>query len=79
MHFDDNGIRVVAELKVLQYRRMHMNSTHSSDNMASYDSKLRLVEVATVTKNDSLIFLNGDKDNIWPGKQKLYYSYAESE
>ena len=56
-----------------------MNSTHSSDNMASYNSKLRLVEVATVTKNDSLIFLNGDKDNIWPDKQKLYYSYAESE
>ena len=66
MHFDDNGIRVVAELKVLQYRRMHMNSTHSSDNMTSYNSKLRLVEVATVT-NNSLVFLDGDKASIWPG------------
>ena len=46
-----------------------MNSAHSSDNMASYNSKLRLVEVATVT-NNSLVFLDGDKDNIWPGNLK---------
>ena len=37
----------------------------SSHNVAS-KRKLRLIEVATV-RNNSLVFLAGDKDNIWPG------------
>ncbi len=73
MHFDDSGIRDVVELKVLQYRTTDtMNFTHTLDeelNNSSYMTlkrKLRLIEVATV-RNNSLIFLAGDKDDIWPG------------
>ena len=79
MRFDGNGIRDVSELKVLQYRYNVMNFSltlneevyNSSHNVAS-ERKLRLIEVATV-RNNSLVFLAGNKDNIWPGN---YYFYS---
>ena len=75
MRFDGNGIRDVSELKVLQYRRMPdvMNfslilneKVYSSSHNVASERKLRLIEVATV-RNNSLMFLVGNKDNIWPG------------
>jgi hypothetical protein len=49
-----------------------MNFTHTL-NEEVYNSsymplkrKLRLIEVATI-RNNSLVFLAGDRDDIWPG------------
>ena len=74
MHFDGNGIRDVPELKVLQYRRTSVSSTHTfneqvhngSSNTMMLNGKLRLIEVAAV-RNNNIMFLVGDKDNVWPG------------
>ena len=80
MHFDDNGIRDVTELKILQYRRNYMNSTRTfnediyNSSHGTLNSELRLIEVATV-RNNSIIFLAGDKDNIWPGRYILRRVY----
>ena len=73
MRFDGNGIRDVSELKVLQYRKTnfsHKEIYGSSHNVAS-EKKLKLIEVATVG-NNSLMFLAGNKDNIWPGNYHFY-------
>jgi hypothetical protein len=73
VRFDDSGIRDVAELKVLQYRRTNFTHTfneevYNSSHYLPLKRKLKLIEVATV-RNNSLMFLAGDKDNniIWPG------------
>ena len=68
MRFDGNGIRDVSELKVLQYRRTNFSpkELYSSSHNVTSERKLRLIEVATV-RNNSLVFLAGNKDNIWPG------------
>ena len=79
MRFDGNGIWDVSELKVLQYRYNVMNfsltlnqEVYSSSHNVVSESKLRLIEVATV-RNNSLVFLAGNKDNIWPDN---YYFYS---
>lgn len=62
--FDDNGIRKVTELKVLQYRTTYINNTPI---LSEGLSNLVLVEVAVVENDDTLRFLEGTKRDIWPG------------
>ena len=67
VHFDENGIRYVTELRVLQYRTTHINGTpiHRDGNLSQ---RLKLIEVAFVGReNESLEFAEGSKDDIWPG------------
>lgn len=61
--FDDNGIRKVTELKVLQYRTTYINNTPI---LSEGLSNLVLVEVAVVENDDTLRFLEGTKRDIWP-------------
>lgn len=66
MHFNANGIRDVADLRVLQYRRDYLNKTPTFGDR-EMQSALMLIDVAYLRENDSnLIFFDGDKDGIWP-------------
>ena len=67
MHFDANGIRDVAELRVLQYRRDYLNKT-SIFGDGRIQNSLMLIDVAYLgdTDNDSLVFKDGDRHGIWP-------------
>lgn len=74
VHFNQNGIRDVAELKVLQYRTSYLNGTVVR-NGGSLSRRLMLVEVAYVMNDtESLEFLDGDKSTIWPGTTQLLQS-----
>ena len=55
------------KLRVLQYRTSHRGSYSSSSRPS--DKVLRLVDVATILKNESdLKFLKGNKNDIWLSK-----------
>lgn len=72
MHFDENGIRDVTELKVLQYRTAYMNGTPVFAEGSMKDS-LTLIEVAYLRDEDNLIIFEGDKQRIWPS---ITFRYA---
>ena len=65
MEFDENGIRVVNQLKILQYRAAYINGTPIRGDL-SKDGTLMLIEVARLEDNNSLKFLEGSKQGIWP-------------
>ena len=65
MEFDENGIRVVNQLKLLQYRAAYINGTPVQSDQ-SKDHTLMLIEVARLESNNSLKFLEGSKQGIWP-------------
>ena len=69
VHFDENGIRDVTELQVLQYRTTYANGTPiSHEGDLSY--RLRLIAVAYIREDsESLEFVGKDKNGIWPGMQ----------
>lgn len=75
MHFDANGIRDVAELRVLQYRRDYLNKTPIFGEGRTQNS-LVLIDVAYLgdNDNDSLIFFDGDKHGIWPSMYDAHES-----
>jgi hypothetical protein len=58
----------VTELRVLQYRAIDsINRTllHRDGNLSQ---RLKLIDVAyTSGENESLDFVDGDKNDIWPG------------
>ena len=61
VHFDENGIRDMTELRVLQYRTSNIKKENLSD-------RLKLVEVAYVNEDcKGLNFKEGDRNKIWPG------------
>ena len=69
VHFDENGIRNVTKLQVLQYRTTYVNGTPiSHEGDLSY--RLRLIAVAYIREDsESLEFVGKDKNGIWPGMQ----------
>ena len=64
VHFDENGIREATELNVLQYRRMLVNGTPI---LSEELSNLMLVKMAYVRGDENLQFVEGSKEDIWPG------------
>ena len=63
VHFDENGVRDTAELRVLQYRTSCITKRASC-------GRIKLVEVAQIRFNEDgegLHFKEGDRNNIWPG------------
>lgn len=77
VHFDENGIRHVSRLRVLQYRTTYINGTSLlGDAMdgeklsgLTLDNKLRLVDVAYIEDNGTnLTFLVGSRSTIWPSQ-----------
>ena len=68
VRFDENGIRDVTELRVLQYRATHINGTpiHRDGNLSQ---RLKLIDVAYVKRESikGIEFVAGNKDDIWPG------------
>ena len=63
VHFDENGVRGIAELRVFQYRTSCITKRASC-------GRIRLVEVAQIKFNEDgegLHFKEGDRNNIWPG------------
>ena len=73
VHFDENGIRVMTELRVLQYRTTFINGTALLGDLASstatLDQHLRLIDIAYIEENEtSLKFLDGSKNDVWLGK-----------
>ena len=71
VHFDENGIRDVTELQVLQYRTTYVNGTPiSHEGDLSY--RLRPIAVAYIRKDsESLEFVGKDKNGIWPGMRGI--------
>jgi hypothetical protein len=73
VHFDNNGVRVMTELRMLQYRTTFINGTAilgdlTSSTAATLDQKLRLIDIAYIEENEtSLNFLDGSKNDVWPG------------
>lgn len=67
MEFDENGIRVVNQLKLLQYRAVYINGTPIQGDQ-SKDHMLMLTDVARLEDNNSLKFLEGSKQGIWPSR-----------
>ena len=75
VHFDENGIRHVTELQVLQYRTTYINDTpivyEEGNQSIGIDQRLRLVTVAFLgndVNQSRLEFLVGDGNSIWPSK-----------
>lgn len=68
VHFDENGIRNVAELRVLQYRKAYVNGTPIDDTTDLNNATLELVEVAYVTRNESNLEFLDDNHSIWPSE-----------
>lgn len=66
VHFDENGIRNVAELRVLQYRTTYVNGTTIDDTVDN--TTLELVEVAYVRRNESKLDFLDDNHSIWPSE-----------
>ena len=66
VHFDENGIRNVAELRVLQYRATYVNGTTIDDTFDN--ATLELVEVAYVRRNESDLEFLDDNYSIWPSE-----------
>ena len=66
VNFDENGIRNVAELRVLQYRITYVNGTTIDDTVDN--TTLELVEVAYVRKNESDLEFLDDNHSIWPSE-----------
>lgn len=72
VHFDQHGIRVMTELRVLQYRTTFINGTAILEDLdpssASLDQMLRLVDIAYIEENETnLQFLDGSKNDVWSG------------
>ena len=65
MEFDENGIHVVNQLTLLQYREAYINGTPIQGDQ-SKDHTLMLIEVARLEVNNSLKFFEGNKQGIWP-------------
>ena len=62
----------MTELRVLQYRTTFINGTAILGDLvsssAALDQKLRLIDIAYIEENEtSLKFLDGGKNDIWPG------------
>ena len=74
VRFDENGIRHVTELQMLQYRTTYINDTPiiTEDCNFTTDERLRLITVALCGKdgsiNFSLDFLYENRNSIWPSK-----------
>ena len=66
VNFDENGIRNVAELRVLQYRATYVNGTTIDDTFDN--ATLELVEVAYVRRNESDLEFLDDNYSIWPSE-----------
>ena len=73
VYFDENRIRDTAELLVLQYRTTHTNGTPTSAE-GNFSARLRLVPVAYYVEgsNESLEFIGGGRNSIWPSMLVLY-------
>ena len=71
-HFDENGIRNVAEMRVLQYRTTYIDGTPLDDDINN--ATLDLVEVAYVRGNESVLVFLDDNYSIWPSEAIYYYT-----
>ena len=78
VHFDENGIRRVTEMQVLQYRTTYINGTpivyEEGKQSIRIDLRLQLMTVALLGKdaNQSMLeFLVGDRNAVWPSKKLL--------
>ena len=76
VHFDENGVRNVNMLQVLQYRTTYINGTpimgEECNSSIRMDLRLRLVTVALFRKDEiqsNLEFLVGNRNSIWPSKK----------
>ena len=79
VHFDENGIRNVNKLRVLQYRATYVNGTPIHCD-GSLSQRLNLVDVAYVEReNEGLHFVIGSKADIWPGYNFLPYMTLYNE
>ena len=57
----------MTELQVLQYRAAYINGTPTHPD-GSLSQRLKMIDVAYIRKeNESLEFVVGFKDDIWPG------------
>ncbi len=63
VHFDENGIRNVAELRVLQYRTTYVDGTPLNDTIDN--ATLDLVEVGYVRGNESDLEFLDNNHSIW--------------
>ena len=70
VHFDENGIRSVADLRVLQYRTNYIDGTGPLDDTIN-NATLDLVEVAYVRGNESDLEFLDDNYSIWPSEAIL--------
>ena len=61
VHFDENGLRDMTELRVFQYQ------TLSCMKKETLCGRAKLVEVAYIKDGKSLQFKEGDRNKIWPG------------
>ena len=70
IHFDENGVRDTAELRVLQYR------TGCVEKEAASCGRIKLVQVAHILNEDGrgLQFMEEDGNNIWPGYCSYYWT-----
>lgn len=71
VHFDENGICSVTELRVLQYRTNYVNGTpidsvgEGSLPTPVTSTRLKLIDVAHIRNSDeNLEFLAGDRNSI---------------
>ncbi len=63
---------------MLQYRTTYINGSAilgdlTSSTATTLDQKLRLIDIAYIEENEtSLNFLDGSKNDVWPGKTTSY-------
>ena len=69
VHFDENRIRSVADLRVLQYRTNYTDGIPLNDTINN--ATLDLVEVAYVRGNGSDLEFLDDNYSIWPSEAIL--------
>ena len=68
VHFNQNGIRDITELQVLQYRTTVINGSYIHDGEGGLSNRLRLVPVAYLRENsERLEFVEEGKNSLWPG------------
>ena len=69
VHFDENGIREVSKLYVLQYRTSYVNGTQIHDiDKGGLTYRTSLIPVAYVCRDSkNLEFVEENKNSIWPG------------
>ena len=69
VHFDENGIRSVADLRVLQYRTNYTDGTPLNDTINN--ATLDLVKVAYMRGNESGLEFLDENYSIWPSEAIL--------